>query len=150
MILRLHALSSMLARHRVPLLPKLIKIFLRIAFGLVLPPTARIGRNVLFSYQGLGTVIHKYAVIEDNAIILTGVTLGGRSGRKGAPVVRQGAMIGAGAKILGAVTIGRYASVGANAVVLEDVPDYAVVVGIPARVVRINRPEDIPRYDVFD
>jgi serine O-acetyltransferase len=58
-------------------------------------------------------------------------------------------MIGSGAKILGNVRIGRYASVGANAVVLSDVPDYSVVVGLPARVVRINRPEDLPDYRSF-
>lgn len=58
-------------------------------------------------------------------------------------------MIGTGAKILGPVTIGRWASIGANAVVLDDVPDYGVTVGIPARVVRINCPEDRPDYASF-
>lgn len=150
MILKLHALSRLLLRWRVPLLPKLIKIFNRLVFGVVLPPGAVIGRKVLFSYQGLGTVIHREAVIEDSVIVSTGVTIGGRGGRVGAPVIREGALIGTGAKVLGPIQVGRWASVGANAVVLHDVPDYAVVVGVPARVIRINKPEDIPRYDVYD
>lgn len=63
MILRLHRIAHMLWRLHVPLLPWLIKVFNRIAFGVDLPPSARVGRNVLFSYQGLGTVIHKEAEI---------------------------------------------------------------------------------------
>lgn len=149
MITHLHHIAHWLWRMHVPLLPWLIKAFNRIVFGVVLPPSARIGRNVLFSYQGLGTVIHKEAVVLDGAIISTGVTIGGRSGFDGAPIIEQGVLVGSGAKILGRIRIGAYASIGANAVVLEDIPPYAVAVGVPARVVRINRPEDIPRYDVF-
>ncbi len=150
MILRIHRLAHLLWRLRIPLLPWLIKGFIRIAFGLVLPPSVSLGRGVILGYQGLGTVIHKMAVIEDRAVISTGVTIGGRSGRPGAPVIGEGALIGTGAKVLGPIRVGRGASVGANAVVLNDVPDYAVVVGVPARVIRINRPEDVPHYDVFD
>ncbi|GHD56393.1 serine O-acetyltransferase [Jeongeupia chitinilytica] len=149
MVNLLHRWSRWLWQKRVPLLPKLLKITNRVAFGVVLPPSAQVGNNVLFSYQGLGTVIHKHAVIEDDVVIATGVTIGGKSGNPTVPLIKQGAFIGTGAKILGPVVIGRYASVGANSVVLADVPDYAVVVGIPARVVRINRPDDLPDYRDF-
>lgn len=150
MILRIHAIANWLWRHRVPLLPWLHKAFNRIVFGVVIPPQTRIGRDVLLSYQGLGTVIHRDAVIEDGAVISTGVTLGGRGGRPGAPHIGAGALIGTGAKVLGPVHVGRQASVGANAVVIADVPDFAVVVGAPARVVRINRPDQVPDYRRFD
>jgi len=150
MVLVIHRIAQKLWQWRVPLLPKLLKITNRVVFGVVLPPTAIVGKNVLFSYQGLGTVVHKAARIEDGAIISTGVTIGGRSGLPGAPVIGTGALIGTGAKVLGPVRVGQYASVGANAVVISDVPDYAVVVGLPARVVRINQPGDIPSYDIFD
>lgn len=150
MVMLIHRAAHALWRWHVPLMPKLLKIINRVAFGVVLPPSVFIGKGVLLSYQGLGTVIHKTARIEDGAVISTGVTLGGRSGLPGAPVIGAGALIGTGAKVLGPIRVGRGAQVGANAVVLQDVPDYAVVVGVPARVVRINRPEDVPRYDVFD
>lgn len=134
---------------RIPFLPRLLKVLNRVAFGVVLPPTARLGKDVLLSYQGLGTVIHKRAVIGDGATIGTGVTIGGRAGHHAVPEIGKGAMIGSGAKVLGPIRIGRYAAIGANAVVLSDVPDYAVAVGVPARVVKINSPEDVPDYRSF-
>jgi len=149
MIVRFHAVANWLWRMHIPLIPWLIKVFYRIAFGVVLPPSVRLGRGVILSYQGLGTVIHKDAVIEDRAVISTGVTIGGRGGRTGAPVICEGALIGTGAKVLGPITVGKFASVGANSVVIQDVPPYAVVVGVPARLVRINRPEDIPDYSNY-
>lgn len=149
MILRLHHIAHWLWRNEIPLLPWLIKIFLRIVFGLVLPPSVRVGRGVLFSYQGLGTVIHKEAEIGNGAIIATCVTIGGRSGMRGAPVIGEGALIGTGAKVLGPIHIGQFASVGANAVVLEDIPPYAIAVGIPAKVVKFCKPDERPQYDSF-
>lgn len=148
-MLMLFRLSHRLWLWHVPALPWLIKVFNRIVFAVVLPPSVKVGRGALFSYNGLGTVVHKNAVIGEGAVVGTGVTIGGRSGISGVPVIGAGAMLGSGAKILGPVCVGKGASVGANAVVLKDVPDYAVVVGIPARVVRINRPEDLPDYGQF-
>lgn len=149
MMLRIHRLAHWLWRHKVPVLPKLLKVINRVLFSVVLPPQTRVGHGVLIAYQGLGTVIHRDAVLEDGSVIAAGVTLGGRGGRPGAPVVGRGALIGTGAKVLGPVRIGAHASVGANAVVLSDVPDYAVVVGIPARVVRINQPGELPDYQNY-
>lgn len=146
MVIRLHRIGHWLWERHVPLLPKMIKVVNRVVFGVVLPSQVKVGPGVLLSYQGLGTVIHRGVVIGAGAVISTGVTLGGRGGREGAPQIGERALIGTGAKVLGPVRIGKCASVGANAVVLNDVPDFAVVVGIPARVVRVNRPEDIPDY----
>lgn len=148
-VLRLHRIAHWLWRHRIPVLPWLIKAGIRIVFAVVLPPSAHIGRGVILSYEGLRTVIHRRAVIGDRAIIGAGVTIGGRSGSIGVPVIGEGAFIGGGAKVLGDIRIGVYASIGANAVVLQDVPDYGVAVGIPARTVRINRPDDLPNYRSF-
>ena len=147
--LRIYRVAHTLHQWRVPLLPWLLKSLNRILFAVVLPPSAVIGKNVILSYEGLGTVIHRRAVIGDGAIIGSGVTIGGRSGSIGVPVIGTGAMIGSGAKVLGDVRVGAYASVGANAVVLGDVPDYAVAVGVPAKVVRINAPDDVPDYRGF-
>jgi serine O-acetyltransferase len=149
MMMKLHRIAHWCWRHRVPLVPKLLKVINRIAFGVVLPPQTQVGAGVLIGYQGLGTVIHRETVLEDGVVLASGVTLGGRSGRQGAPTIGRQAMIGTGAKILGPVRVGAYASIGANAVVLEDIPDFAVAVGVPARVVRINKPSDLPDYQEF-
>ncbi len=148
-VLRIYRVAHWLHCRRVPFIPWLLKSFNRIVFAVVLPPSAQIGKEVLLSYEGLGTVIHRRAVIGDGAIIGTGVTIGGRSGSKNVPVIGTGVLIGSGAKILGDISIGAYASIGANAVVLHDVPEYAVAVGIPARIVRTNQPQNIPDYKAF-
>lgn len=147
--LRIYRVSNWLHHHRIPWLPWLLKSVNRIVFSTVLPPSASIGAGVVLSYEGLATVIHRRAVIEADAVIGAGVTIGGRSGHEQVPRIGRGALIGSGAKILGPVTIGAYASIGANAVVLSDVPAYGVAVGVPARVVRIDRPEERPEYNAF-
>lgn len=149
MPVRLHRVAHWCWLRGIPLIPQIIKVVNRLLFSVVLPPSARLGAGVLLSYHGLGTVIHRRAVIGAAVVVGTGVTIGGRAGSQEVPEFGQGAMIGSGAKILGPVKIGRFASIGANAVVLSDVPDYGVAVGIPAKVVRINAPEKIPDYFSF-
>lgn len=148
-VVRLHRLSHWLWRKGVPLLPWLIKVFCRVAFGVVLPPSVRLGDGGILSDEGLGTALHHDAIMESNAIIGAGVTVGGRAGHTVVPTIGEGALIGTGAKVLGPVRVGRFASIGANAVVLSDVPDFGGAVGVLARVVKINRPEDIPNYRGF-
>lgn len=138
MLIFMHRVAHALHRHRVPVLPKLIYFFNRIVFSVVLPPSVVLGRNVALGYSGLAIVIHARAVIEDDVNIGPGCVIGGRSGHVRVPVIRRGALIGAGAKVIGPVVVGRNARVGANAVVIEDVPDGGVVVGVPAHLVRID------------
>jgi serine O-acetyltransferase len=106
------------------------------AFGVDVHPAARIGSGILIDH-GTSVVIGETAVVEDNVSILHEVTLGGTGKESGDrhPKVRRGVLIGAGAKILGNVEIGRGAKVGAGSVVLKDVPPHTTVAGIPARVV---------------
>ena len=122
----------------VPVLPWLLYVFNRLVFSVVLPPSAIVGRNVVFGYSGLGIVIHKRAKLGDNVIISPNVTIGGRSLHSDVPVIGNDVIIGAGACILGPVLVGNGARIGANAVVLNDVPPRGVAVGVPARVVRID------------
>jgi serine O-acetyltransferase len=149
MALKIYRLGNWLWRHGIPILPWALKALNRIVFAVVIPPSASLGKGVLLSYEGLGTIIHKRAIVGDFVVISAGVVIGGRSGIKGVPVIHERAYIGAGAKILGDVTIGRGASIGANAVVLTDIPDYAVAVGAPAKVVKYNKPGEIPDYFSF-
>ncbi len=92
---------------------------------------ARIAASVSFPHL-TGVVIHEDAVVGENCMIMQQVTLG-QTAIPGAPMVEPGVYIGAGAKVLGPVRIGRNARIGANAVVLRDVPDNATAVGVPAR-----------------
>lgn len=105
-------------------------------FGVDIHPAARIGCGVFLDHA-TSVVIGETAIVEDNVSILHEVTLGGTGKMSGArhPVVRSGVMIGAGAKILGRVEIGRNAKVGAGSVVLSDVPPHQTVAGVPAVVV---------------
>ncbi len=105
--------------------------------GMEIHPGAVIGENVFIDH-GVGIVIGETTVIKDNVTIFQNVTLGGRGNHTGKrhPTVEEGCLIGAGAKILGNITIGKDSKVGANAVVLHDVPSNTTVVGIPAKAVR--------------
>ena len=106
----------------------------RNVYGIELPYTASIGRRVVIEHQG-DIVIHGRAVLGDECIIRQGVTLGNRrlDGPADAPILGSNVNVGAGAKILGAVRIGNGATIGANSVVCDDVPEQSTVVGIPAR-----------------
>jgi serine O-acetyltransferase len=105
-------------------------------YGIELPYSVKLGRRVVVEHQGC-IVIHGHCEIGDDSIIRQGVTMGNRTLDKpfDAPKLGSRVNVGAGAKILGAVTIGDGASIGANAVVLKDVPAGAVAVGIPAKII---------------
>lgn len=106
-------------------------------YGIELPYTTMVGRRVVIEHQS-GIVIHGATVIGDDCIIRQNVTLGNRNLDRPLEAPRLGARVnvGAGAKILGGVTIGDDAQVGANAVVLRDVPAKALVAGVPGRIVK--------------
>ncbi len=105
-------------------------------FGVDIHPAARIGDGILMDHA-TSIVVGETAVIEDNVSILHEVTLGGTGKESGDrhPKVRQGVLIGAGAKILGNVEIGEGAKIGAGSVVLDSVPAHCTVAGVPARIV---------------
>jgi serine O-acetyltransferase len=107
----------------------------RFLTGIEIHPGATIGRRVFIDH-GMGVVIGETAIIGDDCTLYHGVTLGGTSWNKGKrhPTLEQGVVIGAGAKVLGPITIGKNAKIGSNAVVVKDVPENATAVGIPARI----------------
>ncbi|WP_101775636.1 serine O-acetyltransferase [Pasteurella oralis] len=107
-----------------------------VAFDVDIHPAAEIGCGIMFDHA-TGIVIGETSVVENDVSILQGVTLGGTGKETGDrhPKVREGVMIGAGAKILGNIEVGRYAKIGANSVVLQPVPEYATAAGVPARVI---------------
>ncbi|KEI06640.1 serine O-acetyltransferase [Clostridium botulinum] len=123
-------------RKRCYFVARFISQFARFLTGIEIHPGAKIGKG-LFIDHGMGVVIGETAEVGDNVTLYHGVTLGGTGKDKGKrhPTVGNNVLIGSGAKILGPIYIGNDAKVGANAVVLKEVPDGVTVVGIPGKIV---------------
>ena len=116
----------------------------RFATGIEIHPGATIGRRVFIDH-GMGVVVGETAEIGDDTTLYHGVTLGGTSWKKGKrhPTLGKSVVVGAGAKILGPITVGDGAKIGSNAVVVRDVPPAATVVGIPGRIVESEGPASL-------
>ena len=134
--LTVHRLAHAMYRARIPLLPRYIASLSRSWTGIEIDPGATIGSGVFIDH-GMGVVIGETSEIGDGCTIYQGVTLGGTSLQrtKRHPTLGRNVTVGAGAAVIGAITVGDGAKVGANSVVVKDVPPNATVVGIPARVV---------------
>ena len=131
----IHRVSHWLWKSNFKLLARFLSHLSRIINGIEIHPGASIGKRVFIDH-GLGTVIGETSEIGDDCTIYQGVTLGGTSLYKGVkrhPTLGRGVVVSAGAKVLGGFTVGDYARVGSNAVVLKEVPENATAVGIPAR-----------------
>jgi serine O-acetyltransferase len=139
-----HRLAHALWGSRVPLLPRLIAAIARSVTGVEIHPAAQIGGGLLIDH-GMGVVIGETAQIGDDVTIYQGVTLGGTGFATGKrhPTVGDEVTIGAGARLLGPITVGNGAKIGANTVVIHDVPANSTVVGNPGHPVRVEgrRPE---------
>lgn len=131
-----HRINHWLWNHGMKLLARWLAQLNRFFTGIEIHPGAKIGEG-FFIDHGMGVVIGETSVIGKNVTIFHGVTLGGVSAQKGKrhPTVGDEVVIGAGAKILGNITIGNCSRIGANAVVVKDVPCDSVVVGVPGRIV---------------
>lgn len=140
----LHRLNHVLWRWRLKWLARFLSMLGRWLTGIEIHPGARIGRR-FFIDHGMGVVIGETAEIADECTLYHGVTLGGTTWEKGKrhPTLGANVVVGAGAKVLGPITIGAGARIGSNAVVVRDVEPAATVVGVPGRVVA--RPQDEAR-----
>jgi len=134
-----HRLGHWLLKRRIPFIPRAMSQFARFLTGIEIHPGASIGSG-LFIDHGMGVVIGETSEIGDNVTLFQGVTLGGTGKQRGKrhPTIGNHVVVGAGAKVLGPITVGDYVKIGANSVVLQDVPDHSTVVGIPGRIVRIR------------
>lgn len=142
-----HKISHFLYKKERFFLARLISQIARFLTGIEIHPGAKIGRR-FFIDHGMGVVIGETAEIGDDVMMYHQVTLGGTGKECGKrhPTVKNGVTIASGSKILGAITIGENAKIGANSVVLKNVPANATVVGIPARVVRVNGTKFEPEF----
>lgn len=134
-----YRISHWLSIHHVPLLPRAISQLARILTGIEIHPAAIIGRG-FFIDHGMGVVIGETAEIGDYVTLFQGVTLGGTGKERGKrhPTLGNHVVVGAGAKILGGIRIGDNVKVGANSVVLKSVPPNSTVIGVPARVIKME------------
>lgn len=136
----LYRFANSLWRRGVKFPARLLSWFARLVTNIDIHPGATIGER-LFIDHGAGVVIGETAVIQDDVTLYHGVTLGGTSWAPGKrhPTIENGVLVGAGAKILGPITVGARARIGANSVVIEDVAPEMTVVGIPGRIVKVER-----------
>lgn len=133
----IHFLHSTLC---IPVLPRFMSLIVRWWTGVEIHPGAKIGKG-LFIDHGAGVVIGETTEIGDNVVLYQGVTLGGTGKDKGIkrhPTIGSNVFIGSGAKVLGPITMGDNSRIGANSVVLKNVPENATVTGMKARIVRLN------------
>lgn len=144
----MHRLAHFLWQHHWRLLARSLAAFSRFWTGIEIHPGACIGRR-FFIDHGMGVVIGETAEIGDDCTLYHGVTLGGTSWQPGKrhPTLGNGVIVGAGAKVLGPITVGDHARVGSNAVVVKSVPEGATVVGIPGRVV--NKGEHSDNFEAY-
>lgn len=132
-----HRISNWFYKRHVQFLARIISQIGRFFTGIEIHPGAAIGHG-LFIDHGMGVVIGETTIIGDNVTLYQGVTLGGTGKEKGKrhPTLENGIVVGAGAKILGNIKIGDNAYIGANAVVIHDVPPNSTVVGVPGRIAK--------------
>jgi len=135
----IHRFAHFLWSLNVPFIPRLISQVSRFLTGIEIHPGAQIGK-CFFIDHGMGTVIGETCEIGDYVTLFQGVTLGGTGKEKGKrhPTLRNHVVVAAGAKVLGNIEIGEYSKVGANAVVVINVPAHSTVVGVPGRVVTLR------------
>ena len=151
--LRSHKKAHWFYNHNMPFIARAISQHSAHKTGIEIHPGAKIGRRVVIDH-GHGIVIGETAEVGDDVKIYQGVTLGGTGKDVGKrhPTVESGVMIGAGAKVLGPITIGKNAKIAAGAVVVKDVEPNCTVVGVPGEIVRIDgeRVDDLDQINIPD
>jgi len=136
-----HRIANFFSKAGFTLIARIVSQFSRFFTGIEIHPAAKIGKN-FFIDHGMGVEIGETAEIEDNVTLYHSVTLGGISpsinsgkqrGIKRHPTLKNNVVVGSGAQVLGPIIVGEFAKIGANAVVTRDVPEHAIMVGVPAK-----------------
>ena len=153
-----HFFSNKLWNFKFYLFARIISQFSRFLTGIEIHPAAKIGKN-LFIDHGMGVVVGETSIIGDNVTIYHGATLGGISPAENSenqrnikrhPTLKDHVIVGSGAQILGPIILGNYARIGANAVVLKNVPEYGTMVGNPAKNISTSTDSSFKPYGVRD
>lgn len=138
-VMKWYRLERWCYTHKLRIFGKILYHLIQILFGCSIPPEVKMGKGVDIAHFH-GIVLHHNTVIGENTIIYQNVTVGGRNGKVGITIGKD-CVIGAGACLLGNITLGDRVNVGANAVVLTDVPDDCTVVGIPGKIIQRKKTE---------
>ena len=145
--IKLYRIGHWFYKRRIPIIPRLIYYLIYLTYNASIPMAAEIGEGTKFGYGGMGVVVHSNCRIGRKVFIAHQVTICSRRAPwHGVPMIEDNCFIGVGAKILGPIHIGTGSDIGANAVVVHDVPPHSVVAGVPARVIR----KDIKIEDYYD
>jgi cysteinyl-tRNA synthetase len=133
----IHRITHSLWELKIPVIPRLLSHIARLFTGIEIHPAAKIGAG-FFIDHGMGVVIGETTEIGEDCLLYQGVTLGGTGKEKGKrhPTLGNHVVVGGGAKVLGPIRIGDYVKIGANSVILKDVPDYSIVVGVPGKIIK--------------
>jgi len=143
-----HRIANFFSKAGFALIARIVSQFSRFLTGIEIHPAAKIGKK-FFIDHGMGVVIGETSEIEDDVTLYHSVTLGGISpsvysseqrGIKRHPTLKNNVVVGSGAQVLGPIIVGEFAKIGANAVVTRDVPEHAIMVGVPAKNIR-TKPE---------
>ena len=145
-----HRIAHAIYKRGLRFIPRFISGFSRLVTTIDIHPAAQIGERVFIDH-GAGVVIGETAIIGDDVVIYQQVTLGGVSTSHGKrhPTIGNGVVIGAGAKVLGNITLGADCKVGANSVVIKDVPCCATAVGVPARILKCEKGLDPLSHNIL-
>lgn len=132
-----YRLAHTLSKWGIPIIPRMISQLARWLTGIEIHPKAKIGRG-FFIDHGMGVVVGETAIIGDFVTLFQGVTIGGTGKERGKrhPTLGNHVVVGAGAKVLGNITIGDFVKIGANSVVLRSVPSNSTVIGVPGRIIK--------------
>lgn len=147
----LHKIAHFLFRIKIPLLPRFINYLSRMFTGIDIHPGAQIANGIMIDH-GQGVVIGETAIVEEGCLIYQGVTLGGTGKECGKrhPTLRKNVVVGAGAKVLGNITVEENCRIGAGSVVMRNVPKGCTVVGIPGKVVKTATSLDASTSGMLD
>ena len=139
-----HRINHYLWNHSLKFLARFFSTITRFLTGIEIHPAAQLGERVFIDH-GMGIVIGETAIVGDDVLLYQGVILGGTTTKKVKrhPTVERGVIIGAGAKVMGNITIGEYSKIGTGAVVLKDVPPESTCVGVPGRIVKCKNQSHI-------
>ena len=130
-----YRIANWLYRHHIPILPKIIQLFIFLCYNCNIPYKVKIGRGTSFSHGGIGVLFNRSVEIGDNCIIGNNCSIVGQTPFYNTPVLKNNVYLAPGCVIQGPVIIGNNVIIGANAVVNKSVPDNAIVAGIPARII---------------
>jgi serine O-acetyltransferase len=138
LVVRLQRVSFALQRKGLTPLSRFIELAIRLVYGACLPAKTSIAPSVVFYHNALGVVLNHTCVISGGCQIGTHVLLGGNGNEKGAPHLDEDVVVHAGAKLIGPIRVGRGTVIGANSVVMSDVPEGALVTGVPGSVKKLG------------